>query len=204
MPKELLNEAERFLVEHWEEARLLEESMEGVRTKYKELFQRILDAVTEGHPELDAQRSAVTQFWGVGYIGFGRRSWPGGESDSPSGLWLENLRLEVLAAEDSEAPIAYIWVSNKPKSNLDFDAARAAVNEAARNLLTSEELKRTENADSDNVLLYLSAPSKSELFRALSDGDGQGFVALFVAQFDLMARFVPPLDNVFRECLTKE
>src|SRR5437660_6708568 len=98
MAKELLNEAEHFLVEHWEDARLLEESMEGVRTKYKEVFQRIIDAVTGLHPELDANRAAPTQFWGPGSIGFGKRSWPGGESNWPSGLWLENLRLEVLSA----------------------------------------------------------------------------------------------------------
>jgi hypothetical protein len=39
MAKELLNEAERFLLERWGDARLLEESMEGVRTKYKEVFE---------------------------------------------------------------------------------------------------------------------------------------------------------------------
>src|SRR5258708_958242 len=113
MPKELMNEAERFLVEHWGEARLLEESMEGVRTKYKEVFQRIIDAVTEGHPELNANAAYPTQFWGSGSIGFGRKSWPGGESSWPSGLWLWSLRLEVLAAEDSEPPSAPIWVPKK-------------------------------------------------------------------------------------------
>src|SRR5713226_9027648 len=114
MSKELLNEAERFLLEHWGEARLLEESMEGVRTKYKEVFQRIIDAVTQGHPELDAYAVALTQSWTVGQIGFGRKSWPGGENNTPrwlsSGLWVLNVRLELLAAEDSEAPIAFIQV----------------------------------------------------------------------------------------------
>lgn len=202
MPKELLNEAERFLLEHWEDARLLEESMEGVRTKYKEVFQRIIDAVTEAHPELDAQRSAVTQFWTDGCIGFGRKSWPGGESNWPSGLWLNGLRLEELAAEDSEPPYASIWVPRK--SNLDFDAARVAVKEVAKNLLTPEELKGTVSPESGEELLFLPAPQKRELLGALSDGNGQGFVALFVSQFDLMARFVPVLDKVFRECLRKE
>jgi len=34
MSKRLMNEAEQFLPENWEEARLLEEAMQGVRTKY--------------------------------------------------------------------------------------------------------------------------------------------------------------------------
>jgi hypothetical protein len=199
MSKELLNEAERFLLEHWGEARLLEESMEGVRTKYKEVFQRIIDAVTEAHPELDAQRSAPTQFWGSGYIGFGRKTWPDGETGWPSGLWVENLRLEVLVAEDSEPPYACIWAPRK--SNLDFDAARVAMKEAAKQLITAED---TIGDESDEVLLNLPAPSKRQLLDALSDGDGQKFVNLFVSQFDMMARFVPALDKVFRECLRKE
>jgi hypothetical protein len=76
MAKELLNEAERFLVERWAEARLLEEAMEGVRTKYKERFQKVIDAVTAVHPELDANAVYLTQSWTDGFIGFGRKSWP--------------------------------------------------------------------------------------------------------------------------------
>jgi hypothetical protein len=156
MAKELLNEAERFLVDRWAEARLLEESMEGVRTKYKELFQRIIDAVTEGHPELDANAAYPTQFWGPGYIGFGRKSWPAGETKWPSGLWVGNLRLEVLVAEDSELPYAYISFSLKSKVNLDFDAARVAINEASKEVLTPEEGKGTFSEEkSREVLLWL-------------------------------------------------
>jgi hypothetical protein len=109
-----------------------------------------------------------------------------------------------LAAEDSDAPYGCIWVSHKSEYDLDFDAARGAVNEAAKNLLTPDELKRTQSADSHDVLLYLPAPSKSESLRALCVDDGREFVALFVSQFDMMARFVPVLDKVFRECVRKE
>jgi hypothetical protein len=203
MTKVLLNEAERFLLECWGDARLLEESMEGVRIKYKEVFERIIDAVTEAHPELDASAAYPTQFWGDGYVGFGRKSWPAGETKWPSGLWVENVRLEVLTADESELPFAYLWHSHKSTFTLDIDAARVIVNTAAKDLLRPEEAG-TEGADSPNVLLYLPAPSKHEMIRALSDGDGQGFVKLFVSQFDLLARFVPVLDKVFRECLKKE
>jgi len=205
MPKELLNEAERFLLEHWADARLLEESMEGVRTKYKEVFQRIILAVTENNRDLDANATYPTQFWGEGYIGFGRKTWPGGESRWPSGFWVNNLRLEVLAGEDSEPPFAYIEVSKKAKSKLDFDAARVAVQHAASDLLSPDELKRTVHAESgEGVLIYLPAPAKGELLNALTDGDGERFIALFVTQFDMMARFVPVLDKVFLECVRKE
>jgi hypothetical protein len=203
MPKQLMNEAERFLLEHWEEARLLEESMEGVRTKYKVVCQKIVEAVTETHRELDANAVYLTQSWTDGQIGFGRKSWPSDRNGNPSGLWVWNLRLELLAAEDSETPVAAIWVPKK--SNVDFEAARLIVKQAAKDLLTAEELKRIEWGESDDEsLLYLPAPSKRELLGALADADGQGFVALLITRFDMMARFVPVLDKVFRECLRKE
>ena len=41
MAKRLMNEAERFVLENWEEARRLEECMARIRTKYKELCQRV-------------------------------------------------------------------------------------------------------------------------------------------------------------------
>src|SRR5438552_1789349 len=109
MAKALLNEAECFLLTHWVEARLLEESMDSVRTKYKEVFQQIVDAVRKAHPELDTSVMYPTQFWGSGSIGFGRKSWPGRDSNWPPGLWVWNLRIELLTAEDSDPPTAMLW-----------------------------------------------------------------------------------------------
>jgi hypothetical protein len=202
MPKQLMNEAERFLLEHWEEARRLEESMDAVRTKYKEVFERIVEAVTEGHPELNANGVHLTQSWTEGQLGFGRSAWPNKGIGFPAGLWVVNLRLELLTVEDSDAPCASIWVPKR--SNLDFDAARLVVNAAAKTVLAEDELKRTECEESGETMLWLPAPPKRDLLTALLDGDGQRFVAIFVSQFDLMARFIPILDQVFRECAKKE
>lgn len=202
MPKELLNEAERYLVEHWAEARLLEESMKDVRAKYKEVFERIIEAVTEAHPKLDAHRVHVKQSWSDGEIGFGKKSWPTTRYGSPSGFWVSNLRLEILTAEDSDSPFACIWVPEK--SNLDFEAARIVVNEAAKNILTPEEHRNVVFDESGGTLMWWPAPSKGEFLSALCKADGQEFVELCVSQFDLMARFIPVLDKVFRECLRKE
>ncbi len=199
MAKKLMNEAERFLLEHWDDARLLEETMKGVRTKYKEVFQKVVEAVTEGHPELDTNRTCLTQSWTHGFTAFGRTEWPRTRYGTPSGLWVGGLRLEELAAEDSEPPYACIWFPQRTTS-LDCDAARIVMNEAAEELLKPEELKGVTTSPDENevdVLLYLPAPSKGELLGALSGGDDQRFVQLFVSQFDMMARFVPVLDKVF-------
>jgi hypothetical protein len=205
MAKQLLNEAERYLIEKWQDARLLEETMERVRTKYKELFDRIIDAVRETHPDLGAERNAVTNIGGgSGFIGLGKTSWPNGQTNWPSGMWVNNLLLENITTDDSDSPNAYIELIGKSKSQYDFDAARSAMNAAAKDLLTPEELKGTTKASSGGVLLWLPAPSKLQILEAFSQADGQALVQLFVSQFDMMARFIPTLDKVFRDCVMKE
>ncbi len=203
MPKELMNEAERYLLEHWEDARLLEESMGRVRAKYKELIQRTIDAVVETHPELNASAVNLPRSGGSGSVGLGRKEWPCDDSKWPSGLRVWDIRIEELAAKEADPAviIAPLWISKKIK--LDFDAARVIVNAAANELLTAEELKETEFADKGEreSLIWLPGPTKRELHSAISEGDGQKFVDLMVSQFDMMARFVPALDQVFRDCM---
>jgi hypothetical protein len=185
-----MNDVERFLLDNWQEAYLLEQAMQTVRNKYKELFQRVSDAVAEAHPELDASKSYPTQFWQDGQIGFGRSSWP----DGPAGLWVGGLRLENLTDENADPPYAMIWIPKK--ANLDTEAARRDINAAAEKVLTREELKGANKPESGEQLLWLPAPPKGQLLTALARDDGQEFVDLFVAQFDMMARFVPAIDGI--------
>src|SRR5205807_4148034 len=134
MATEILNEAERFLLKHWAESRLLEESMEGVRTKYKELFQRVIEAVTEAHPELDAYAVYVTQMWSKGSLGFGRKAWPAENQDWPPGFWIDHVRLEKLAADDTSPPMATIWIPTKTakKTGIELSDARTSLVAAAQ------------------------------------------------------------------------
>lgn len=205
MSKQLLNEAERFLLDRWEEARILEGSMNDVRTKYKELYQRIIVAVTERHPELDENAVYLTQSWTPGELGFSRSSWPHSArgAKAPAGIWLTNLKLDSLTAEETDPPFGNIWVP--PDCTLDFDAARIEVSQAAKELLSPKELEETVWAESgDNCLIYLPAPTKRALLDALPLSDGQGFVDTIVSQFDMMARFIPVLDLAFGKYLKKE
>lgn len=199
MTKELLNEAERFLLSRWAEARLLEESMEAVRAKYRELFQRVVEAVTGTHPELDRHVFYATQIWSSGSIAMGRTSWPASDNYEPPGLWMWNLRLEKLAAEDEPAPTASIWLPPKTikKANIDRVAARAVFAKAATDLLEAHEAARLTKLDSsDQALIRFTMRPKSELLSMLSEGDGQKFVDYLTSEFDTLARFIPTLDDV--------
>jgi hypothetical protein len=196
MHKELLNEAERFLLKNWTEARTLEESMEGVRVKYAELFQTAIQAVSAAHPELDRTVSYPTQNWGSGSIAFGRAAWPASDNYEPPGLWIWNLRLEILASEDEPQPVAALYLPPKTvkKVNLDRSAARAALMKAAADLLEPDELGRVNKAEAADVLLSITTRPKTDLLNLFSAGDGQGFVDYLASEIDLLARFVPALD----------
>jgi hypothetical protein len=204
MPKALLNEAERYLLENWGNARLLEESMDKVRSKYKEVIDRVIEEVTDAHRELDASKAYPTQFWGEGYIGFGKKSWPSRDSDWPSGLWVWGIRLEILVSDDWDPPSAYLSFSPKVKAKFDFESARRMLLAAAKDILKPEELAITTTEVEGSQLIYLPAPSKSDLLNGLLDGNGEAYVSTMVSQFDSMARFVPVLDKVFRDCVPTE
>ena len=196
MTKELLNEAERYLLKNWAEARTLEESMEGVRVKYAELFQRVIHAVTGAHPELDRSVSYPTQNWGSGSIAFGRAAWPASDNYEPPGLWIWNLRLEKLASEDEPPPSAALYLPPKTvkKVGLDRTAARALILKAAADVLEPTELGRLNKTESSDVLLSFSMRSKTELLNLLTAGDGQALVDYLASEIDLLSRFVPALD----------
>jgi hypothetical protein len=190
--KLLFNEAERFLIEKWADARQLEDSLDEVRKKYQEIGQRIVAAVAASHRELDVSAICLTQYWGNGYIGLGNQNWPDGGSNSPSGLYVDHLRLEYLTSDEEERPTAYIWVAKSAK--LDPTVARSTLEAFARSELSDEEYRSASFEESGEV--SFSAPSKAELLSALLIGDGQSFVDLIAKQFEGMARFIPALNKL--------
>ncbi|MDB5297571.1 MAG: hypothetical protein JWO31_3554 [Phycisphaerales bacterium] len=199
MSNQLLDEAELLLLKQWGEARLLEQSMERVRQKYAALFEQVVAAVTEAHPDLDSHKVFVTQFWSKGSVGFGRKAWPDGDTYNLPGFWLHNLRLEVLADEDEPAPAATVWIPPKAFKKIATDAAgvRQQLLVAAADLLTKDEYERHLRQDGGGrALLHFAMPPKREVLNLFKAGDGEGLVEWAVGQFDVMARFLPLMDRI--------
>lgn len=176
----------------------MEQAMESVRKSYADLFARVLEAFKETHKELDHVHAYVTQFWGLGYIFLSRNAWVGKTyKHMPPGFYIENLRLELLCAEDQPAPYASIWVPMK-KTGLGPDKARQAIGMAAERLLTNQErqfcLKQQE--DDDYTLSYELPESREELIKMLLDGEADRFVGCMVSHLELLARFTPVLDKL--------
>lgn len=197
MPKTNFNEAEQYLLRNWQQARLVAESMEAVRGKYSELFDRIWEAVRGKHEELDDKYIRPTQRWASGFIGVGRKAWRA-KGSSLAGLYIENVRLEVLADEEADAPYAGVWVGSAKKPATDTAGVERIVS-ATGTLLTPDELGRCtlEPSGFGYVIWYPLPEKRQELLDMAIEGDGQRFVDCLVSHFDVFARLIPVMDEAF-------
>ena len=198
MAKLLFNEAEQYLLNSWSSASLLEQSMIAVRRKYSGLCDGVVAAVREKHPRLDAGGAYVTSTTDDGSIGIGRKIW--GEPGSyPCGFYIGNLLLEaMLSSEEAKPPWAAIWIWPAKHIGIDRLVAKAKVLAAAPKVLATDEWSRCRRDDGDkNYIFWYDLPeSREELLKMLLDGDGQKFAACLISYFDLLARFIPVLDEV--------
>lgn len=198
MSKELLNEAERFLLQNWPDARALEESMESVREKYKEVFQRLGESVLQRYPMLDTFAAFPNQFWDSGTIGFSRKLWAAGDDLLPPGIWFDGLRLEKLSSDADPHPTVSLWFKTARKAGIDLAAVRQRVHAAVPELLTVAERPAYFLADNDAAPLKADLPEKAELITLFAQGDAQPFIDCLLARVEPLSRFLPLLDGLLR------
>jgi len=149
--KEWCNEAERYLIQNWPSARLMEKAMESIRKDYKGIFERVLEAVLQSGNEFDNPGVFVTQFWGSGYVFLNRTAWLRNKKIwPPPGFYIENLRLELLCDKDGPAPYASIWLPAK-KTGVDPAEARKAILEAVQQFPEEEARALPEGAGRGRV-----------------------------------------------------
>lgn len=197
MSNTLFNEAERYLVGNWRQARMLEESMQEVRNKYFGLGQAVVERIRDEQPALDWDEVNVHRKSGQGRIGIARSTWPE-KGGYKLGFYVEGLRLEQLAGAEEDEPeplYACIWTEpagKTPSQGLEF---AKAVHSGERRRLTEEERKKCKE-EPGAPLWYFLPQTGEQLLQMLLAGDGQQFVECMVTHFGLLARFTPDLDEV--------
>jgi hypothetical protein len=201
MPDHKFNEAEEYLLEHWEIAREVEDSMEAVRDKYQVLCERIAEQVKESHKELDTDSVEVYRSSGIlksGGMVLSRKSWPSYGKNQPTGFWIENLRLEFLVDAEEDEPIVGFWLIWSDDADDEFYAnAETRIKNAAKKLLTSEKMKAWEFGDNeDTPLVGRQIAPKQELLNMLSKGDSARFVETIVEQLEELAVLIPDIDGI--------
>ena len=197
MTNETFSEPERFLIRNWSASRQLELAMEKIRANYTSIGDRIVAAVRGTHEELNSARVALTQHWSNGGFVIGRKEWEP-PKDWPSGFYIDNLSLEVLADETEEPPSLSIWFNKPERLGVDKADAIKAVHRAANGVLSRDEMKLCKLTSKDNcALVYRIPQSRKELLEMLAEGTSQSFIDCLVGHLDVFTKFTPVLDKIF-------
>lgn len=189
----LFSEPERLLLEQWTDARLLEESMKTIRSKYKSLLDQVLEQVMKRHSALDYVKKYVVPDCGM--IAIGKDSWPKGGYSWPSGFYIEQIQLESLCSPELEPPYKTVWVWQA-----DSKAAEGRLRKAAERILSRKELRGWEvYSDRDGAGLWCRIEAREALFKLLVDGESRGFVECLVTHFGSMTRFTSVVDDMLKK-----
>src|SRR3982750_4606620 len=79
--------------------------------KYQQMCQRVVKDIIEAHPGFPCPRVRIVHISGnqSGTICIARKTWPA-DGKSACGFWVENIRLEFVADEDTPPPLLSVWV----------------------------------------------------------------------------------------------
>lgn len=199
MTNDTFTEPERYVIQNWAASRQLELAMEKIRENYTSVGQRVVDAVRGAHVEIDWDMVRLTQHWGKGFILVGRKAWES-PNDWASGFSIDNLRLEVLSDESEEQPSISVWFNKVAKLGINETDAIKTVHNAAKNILSKDEMKLCKLTIEDNCGLIYDIPrNRRELMKMLMDGNSQAFVDCLVEHLEVVLKFTPVLDNIFQK-----
>jgi hypothetical protein len=193
MPTNTFNEAEKYLLENWQQARLVEKSLKKIRSKYTEICDRVVEVLKDEHKELDNCDNCVKS---DGSLSIGREKWQ--SDDNYAYIAVENLALTDLSDDNEDAPFIGIWAGTPRRQAIDVNGINR-LRSAAREILTNDQLAECKDDPSDcEYDLWYSLPeTKKDLIKMLLEGDGQQFVDCLVAHFKVFTKFIPVLDEVF-------
>jgi hypothetical protein len=194
MAKRLFNEAEKFVIQTYADVRLLEETLDSVRSKYREEVKRIGAEVKERHPELDFFDEQFKASWATGYLVFSRSAWAGNKN-FPSGLFVDNLRLELLTSPKEEPPNAWVWTRPSRRAGIDVTATRRALWQRLPKLLTSEELAKCRDDKDDDVPVVWPMATQQEVLDWLLNGQIDLLSERVMEQVDMFVKMLPVLDE---------
>ncbi len=184
------NEAERYLIQNWGNASLLESAMEQVRMRYTALFEDVFKRFQQSHAEFS---NADTRYLrNYGDVGVGKPVWF--TETWTSGFWLDSLRLETLISPEA-CPGKSISINNRGVN--PEEAARRLSLEATKILGDKESRKGVTSVG--KVKAYIWFPldqSRETLLDLIAKADSNAFVKCMVEQLESLVRFAPIVDEI--------
>jgi hypothetical protein len=191
------NDREQFLLRNWPDAKLIADDMAVVRRKYRKVFDDVLQAFRQRHPELDwpyQDKLKDKNLVDLCQFGIGKRNWPSVD-ESPSGLYVGNLELENVTgthSPDLQPPERIVWLALP-----DPEDAKQQLLKAAGRVLPKDELPEWEpRKEGKWSCIARRIEPAEELFYLLISEESGGFVERMVGHLESMMKFVPVIDEI--------
>ena len=188
------SEPDLFLLRHWADSRLLEDSMKSVREKYEAIWEKVIEEVQEKHKELNSYELRLKD--GVNF-GVGKKSWRSKPGYYISGFWIGECRIEDLTSEDEDAPDKTVWI-NHPDGAVDVEKAQRRLHDAAARFLSKDEQRDMVSNWGKGIagITYPILKPRAELFDLLINDEARGFISFMVTEFESMIKFTAVMDEI--------
>jgi hypothetical protein len=191
-----LNEADRYLLEHWEQSLEFEQGMNDVRTKYDQVFQAVIDELKEKEWWKEgAFRSYASQLYGC--IGFGKKVWLSTDHkwEWPS-LWLDDLDLEYILVDTETTPCVYVWLGGSKNQGPSPEVFKEKLLKAAAPQIGKLPPRLQKYESGKTILCWPLSGEKAALKQMLLKGETEALIEALVNELDRLAPFIQPIDSV--------
>ena len=200
MAKRTFNDAERYVIRRWAASYELEQSMVSAREKYQQMCERVVEDFVEIYPQFDNARVRVVHTSGnqSGTICISRKAWPRSGKSTSCGFWIENIRFEYIADEDSPPPLLSVWIQPLEEESKDvLESAKRRISAEAVSRLPKELLAKASKAFPDNgYAVGYEFIGKAELLDLLADEDSERFSKLLFQHLEMLMPLFPVLEDI--------
>ena len=185
-------EQEAWLIKNWVRARELEKSMDQVREGYRLILERAVEHVKTKFKQFDRTRIIFENSDEGTQLGFGRACWPINKWGSPSGIWIYNLELDNLLANDSKP----IWMADTYR----LEVVRSLIKKAAPKVLRRRKSQYFDTDEDLRTIIRCEAShAGQQIHKMLLDRDSGPFVEWIADNVACLVGFETQLDSVFKK-----
>ncbi len=194
-----MNDKDSWLIERWEKASQLENSMNATRERYKDLFAEIHKSVKQIHPELDRMDIHLSPIeienWGGGVV-FSKARWPSDLATWRTGFYISNISLDELASDKAQEPNVSVYFQGG-KNDKRIEDTRHRITIEAPKVFKGQKINLRYDDEDNRTLLWFQMPEgKKQLLKMLYGGKEKQFEDCVANHINLMCGFIPVLDKL--------
>jgi CRISPR/Cas system-associated protein Cas5 (RAMP superfamily) len=193
-----------WIIANWEKLIRLEDAIGRTRENYVKVFGEIHKVVKQRHPALNRMTSHFSpkeiRDYETGQAAFSSTNWPYKYESWRTGIYISGISLDELSGEkQTEQPAITIWVGTDDKiRDKKVEILRRRLSERSKKVFAGKnlQLKSVDGEDYRTCLMYPLPEDRSKLLDLLVKRDSKGFIDCMVNHVNLMASFIPIIDEV--------